>query len=92
MNTAKSFILALSVLLPALAYAGQETRYYDRSGQYQGRATTNTANPSQQSLYDAHGRYLGRAMTKPDGSVKYYDNHGRFMGSGLPSRPTQPKK
>lgn len=85
-------VLALFVLLPALARAGQETRYYDRSGRYQGRATINTANPSQQSLYDAHGRYLGRAMTKPDGSVKVYDAGGRFQGSSLPSRPAQPKK
>lgn len=79
--------------------AGQETRYYDRSGRYydrsgryQGRATTNTANPSQQSLYDNRGHYLGRAMTKPDGSVKVYDAGGRFMGSSLQSRPAQPKK
>lgn len=82
-------ILALFVLFPALAHAGQETRYYDASGRYQGRATTNTANPSQQSIYDASGRYLGRAMTKPDGSVKVYDAGGRFQGSTLPGR--QPK-
>lgn len=84
--------LALLALFPTFALAGDETRLYGPQGQYLGRSTTNSANPSQQSIYDNRGNYLGRAMTKPDGSVKVYDQHGNFQGSSLPSRQTQPKK
>lgn len=77
----KHILAALAVLtLAAPAVAGQETRYYDASGRYQGRASTNTANPRQRSIYDASGRYQGRAMTGSDGTTRLYDQHGRYLG------------
>lgn len=85
-------ILAALVLAPTFAHAGNETHYYGPQGRYQGRATVNSANPSQQSIYSNKGEYLGRVMTKPDGSVKFYDNHGRFQGSSLPSKRPYQKK
>lgn len=84
-------VLALAVLLPALAYAGQETHHYGPQGQYQGRATTNSANPSQQSVYDNHGNYVGRVMTSPDGQQRFYDNHGNYKGRAT-TWPTNTKK
>lgn len=86
-------LLVFALASPALA--GQDARFYDASGRYQGRATTNTANPQQQSVYDASGRYQGRVMTSPDGSARVYDQHGKYMGraTGWPAQPTQePKK
>lgn len=73
-------------------HAGNETRYYSPKGDYVGRSSVNTANPSQRSIYDSHGKYMGRAMTKPDGSVKYYDPHGNFQGSSLPNKRPYQKK
>lgn len=85
-------ILALAIALPVCACAaGNETHYYGPKGDYVGRSSVNTANPSQQSVYDAKGNYMGRAMTKPDGSVKFYDAGGRFQGSTFPSRPPKSK-
>lgn len=79
-TTAALLALLLVALLSSLALAGDDTRLYDASGRYQGRATTNTANPQQKSLYDPHGRYVGRVMTSPDGSARVYDQHGKYMG------------
>lgn len=89
----KHILAALAVLiLAAPAVAGQETRYYDAQGRYQGRASTNTANPRQRSIYDASGRYQGRVMTSPDGSQRAYDSHGRYLGRtiGGPAVPPPP--
>lgn len=83
--------LLLVTLLASLAFAGQETRLYDAQGRYQGRATTNTANPKQKSLYDAKGRYVGRVMTDENGNARMYDQHGRYLGqaTGSPSGQTR---
>ncbi len=67
-------------ILPALANASDEVHFYDAKGHYQGRATTNTANPQQKSLYTRDGKYIGRAMTGSDGTVRIYDNHGNYRG------------
>ena len=81
-------IMALAIALPVCACAaGNETHYYGPRGQYQGRATTNTANPSQQSVYDSHGNYRGRVMTGSDGTTRAYDQHGNYLGRGSTYRP-----
>lgn len=72
--------LLLVALLAGMAFAGDETRYYDAQGRYQGRSTTNTANPQQKSLYDAQGRYVGRVMTDGNGNSRVYDQHGNYRG------------
>jgi hypothetical protein len=77
----KTAILAAIVLaFAASAFAGQEAHFYDAQGRYQGRATTNTANPQQKSLYTRDGKYVGRVMTGPDGSARVYDQHGNYQG------------
>lgn len=76
----RTLILAACLLLPSLALAAEETRFYDAKGRYQGRETTNTANQQQKSLYDAKGHYVGRVMTDQNGNARYYDNHGRYQG------------
>jgi hypothetical protein len=74
-------LLALALTFPAsLALAGDEARLYDAQGRYQGRATTDTANPKQQSVYDAHGKYVGRVMTDDKGNARVYDQHGKYRG------------
>jgi hypothetical protein len=85
--------LLLVALLASLVFAGQETRLYDASGRYQGRATTNTANPQQKSLYDQHGRYVGRVMTDDKGNARMYNQHGKYMGrtTGSPTPPDKTK-
>lgn len=85
--------LLLVARLAALALAGQETRLYDAQGRYQGRATTNTANPQQKSLYDQHGQYVGRVMTDDNGNTRMYDQHGKYMGrtTGAPRLPDKVK-
>ncbi|MHC1788531.1 hypothetical protein [Solidesulfovibrio sp.] len=72
--------LLLVGLLAGQAFAAEESRIYDAQGRYQGRATTNTANPQQKSLYDAKGRYVGRVMTDDNGSARVYDSHGKYQG------------
>ena len=81
----KSCVFCLLVLFAAAlfgppALAGDEARIYDAKGRYQGRATTNTANPQQKSLYDAKGRYIGRVMTDDQGNARVYDQHGKYQG------------
>ncbi len=84
-----SGLLAILIVVgswsPALA--GNESRFYDAKGRYQGRATTNTANPKQQNLYDAKGRYIGRVMTDDRGNARVYDKSGKYQGraTGRPS-------
>ncbi|EHJ49513.1 hypothetical protein DFW101_3517 [Solidesulfovibrio carbinoliphilus subsp. oakridgensis] len=79
----RTVIAAAAVLLFAsLAFAKDETHFYDAKGHYRGRATTNTANPRQKSLYDSRGNYLGRVMTLPDGTERVYDSKGNYQGSG----------
>lgn len=93
-KTSPALLALLLVTIPAsLALAGEDTRYYDRSGRYQGRATTNTANPKQKSLYDPHGRYVGRVMTDDKGNARVYDQHGKYMGrtTGSPTLPDKTK-
>ena len=68
------------LLFAPLAFAGEESHVYDAQGRYQGRATTDTANPQQKSLYDAQGRYVGREMASPNGETRVYDQQGRYMG------------
>ena len=88
-----AIIAAVSVLcmcsLPV--HAAEETRFYDAQGRYQGRATTNTANPEQQSVYDNHGKYVGRVMTDENGNSRVYDSHGKYMGrtTGQPPKTKQ---
>jgi hypothetical protein len=79
-------------LTASLARAGEDTRVYDAQGRYQGRATTNTANPKQQSLYDPHGRYLGRVMRDENGTARVYDAHGRYQGRSTGGPETQSTK
>lgn len=76
------FVLAfaLAAIFPPFAHAAEESSIYDAKGRYQGRATTNTANPQQKSLYDAKGRYVGRVMTDSNGNARVYDNHGKYQG------------
>ena len=81
--------LLLAALPASLAQAGDATRFYDASGRYQGRASTNTANPKQQNLYDHQGRYMGRVMTDKNGNARLYDKQGRFLGHTTKS-PAQP--
>lgn len=81
--------LLLAALPASLAQAGDATRFYDASGRYQGRTSTNTANPKQKNLYDHQGRYLGRAMTDENGNARHYDRQGRFLGQTTES-PGQP--
>ena len=80
--------LLLAALLPSLAQAGDADRFYDASGRYLGRTSTNTANPKQKSLYDPQGRYLGRVMTDENGITRRYDRQGRFLGqtTGSPAQ------
>lgn len=75
-----AILCACLFILPSLALAAGETHFYGPQGQYQGRATTNTANPQQKSLYTNDGRYVGRAMTGSDGTVRIYDQHGNYRG------------
>lgn len=81
-------VMGLALAAEPAALAGQETRVYDAKGRYQGRATTNTANPRQQNLYDAKGHYVGRVMTDSNGNARLYDQHGKYQGraTGLKSR------
>jgi hypothetical protein len=87
------YMLAFAAIgvLASLASAGQETRLYDAQGRCQGRASTNTANPKQKSLYDRHGRYVGRVMTDDNGDARLYDQHGKYLGRGT-GAPTPPGK
>ncbi|MHC1792132.1 hypothetical protein [Solidesulfovibrio sp.] len=90
----RSAMLILCLLaVPVAAHAAEESRIYDAKGHYQGRATTNTANPQQQNFYSPKGEYLGRSMTKDDGSVRFYGPDGSYRGrsSGF-SQPKQQKK
>ncbi|OLN27728.1 hypothetical protein DVDV_1982 [Desulfovibrio sp. DV] len=80
--------LLLVASFATLAPAGDQTRLYDAKGRYQGRATTNTANPGQKNLYDPHGRYVGRVMTDDNGNTRVYDAHGRYQGRAT-QRPAQ---
>ena len=73
-------VMGLALVAVPAALAGQETRVYDAKGRYQGRATTNTANPRQQNLYDAKGHYVGRVMTDRNGNARLYDQHGKYQG------------
>lgn len=100
-KVAKYFVFSIAVLImifymcfvvPKDCHAGQEMYYYNSRGQYQGRATTDTANPRQQSIYDNHGNYVGRVMTSPDGQQRFYDNHGNYMGRATTWPTTQPRK
>lgn len=84
-------VLAAIGALASLARAGQETRLYDAQGRSQGRASTNTANPKQKSLYDRHGRYVGRVMTDDNGDARLYDQHGKYLGRAT-GAPTPPNK
>lgn len=85
--------LLLAALPASLAQAGDATRFYDASGRYQGRASMNTANPKQKSLYDPQGRYLGRVMTDKSGNARLYDKQGRFLGhtTKSPAQPAPPQ-
>jgi len=73
-------VLAIVAAMAVSAFAAEESHVYDAQGHYQGRATTNTANPQQKSLYDAKGHYVGRVMTDQDGNAKVYDQHGNYQG------------
>ena len=83
-------ILCLLVI-PAAAFAAEESRIYDAQGRYKGRATTNAANPQQKSLYDEHGKYQGRVMTDDKGNSRIYDNHGKYMGRATGQTPNVKK-
>ncbi|MEL7638451.1 MAG: hypothetical protein AAGU21_02305 [Solidesulfovibrio sp.] len=77
---------------PALAGQEGETRLYGPSGEYQGRATPDAANPRQKSLYGPHGEYRGRAMVDDQGNARVYDQHGKYIGRTTGGRMTDPKK
>jgi hypothetical protein len=77
---------------PVLAGQEGETRLYGPSGEYQGRATPDAANPRQKSLYGPRGEYLGRAMTDDQGNARVYDQHGRYMGRTSGNRMPEPSK
>lgn len=85
-------VMGLALVAVPAALAGQETRVYDAKGRYQGRATTNTANPRQQNLYDAKGHYLGRVMTDSNGNARLYDQHGKYQGRATGWRNGQSSK
>ena len=52
------------------------TRYYDRSGRYIGRAEKSGSNVR---YYDSRGAYAGRAETS-GGNTRYYDSRGSYSG------------
>lgn len=87
----RTILLVACLLVPSLALAAEETRLYDAQGRYQGRATTNTANPQQKTIYDAKGNYVGRVMTDQNGNARYYDNHGRYQGRSTTQGPNVKK-
>jgi uncharacterized protein YdeI (BOF family) len=77
----RTLLLALAIAaMAAPAFAAEESHIYDSQGRYQGRATTDTANPQQKSIYDAKGHYVGRVMTDDSGSARVYDQHGKYQG------------
>lgn len=76
---------------PVLAGEGEE-RLYGPDGRYEGRATTDAANPRQKSLYDASGRYVGRVMSDDNGDAKVYDQHGKYVGRSSGGQVSNPKK
>lgn len=80
MRTIVCLLALVMALPPTFALAGDEAHVYDAQGRYQGRATTDTANPKQKSLYDAKGRYIGRVMTDDKGNARVYDQHGKYQG------------
>ena len=79
-------VMGLALVASPDVLAGQEARVYDAKGRYQGRATTNTANPRQQNLYDAKGRYVGRVMTDSNGNARLSDQHGKYPGRATGSQ------
>lgn len=85
-------VMGLALAAVPAALAGQESRVYDAKGRYQGRATTNKANPRQQNLYDAKGRYVGRMMKDSNGNARLYDQHGKYQGRATGWQGGQPSK
>ncbi len=86
-------VLVLLAVGPALAGQGGEERFYDSRGQYQGRASVDSANPQQRSLYDASGRYVGRVMSDPaTGETRAYDAHGKYLGRATGGQVPKPKQ
>lgn len=82
---------AIVLLFSSLALAGEETRYYDVRGGYQGRATTDPAIPNQQILRGQHGEYLGHTAQTPSGDVIVRDQHGNYMGRATRWQENQKK-
>ncbi len=55
----------------------RDAKYYDRSGRYQGRATSDGRGQTKSS--DRSGRYQGKAVRQGH-SIKMYDKSGRYQG------------
>jgi YD repeat-containing protein len=55
----------------------QDAKYYDASGRYQGRTTSDGR--GQAKTYDKTGRYQGKAVRQGN-TVKLYDKSGRYIG------------
>jgi len=79
-------ILAVLVLTtaPLAALAGEtsdtqsrDVKYYDASGRYQGRTTSDGR--GQAKSYDKSGHYQGKAVRQGH-SIKIYDKSGRYQG------------
>jgi hypothetical protein len=94
LKTTFAAFLGMIILAAGPALAGQEgeTRLYGPSGEYQGRATPDAANPKQKSLYGPRGEYLGRAMTDESGHTRVYDQHGKYLGRSAGGRMPEQKK
>lgn len=87
-----AFLAVVMAAGPVLAGQGGESRIYGPDGSYQGRTSTDSANPKQKSLYGPHGEYLGRAMTDDQGNTRVYDQHGRYLGRSSGGQvPVKPK-
>lgn len=88
----KTALVLCFLAVASTAYAG-DARFYDKSGNYSGRASQNNANENQWSTYSPDGRYTGRVMMDKDnpGNSRVYDQHGNYLGRASDQRPSQKK-
>lgn len=77
----KTLMVLCLLTVASSAYAG-DARFYDKSGNYTGRASQNSANENQWSTYSPDGKYTGRVMIDKDNprESRVYDQHGNYLG------------
>lgn len=77
----KTLIVLCLLTVTSSVYAGN-ARFYDKTGNYTGRASQNSANPNQWNTYSTDGKYTGRVMIDKDkpSESRVYDNHGNYLG------------